>query len=104
MSARRRNERCYDDELTFPRKQIIIIALLRREKATPTQKKKKKKGKKKKVIASSSCNGRERETHSDLIGSRILVHLEDRVVIVLRDSPVVVSFLLRSRFLSTHDN
>ena len=103
MSARRRNERCYDDGLTFPGKQIIIIALLRREKATPTQKKKKKKGKKK-GDRSSSCNGRERETHSDLIGSRILVHLEDRVVIVLRDSPVVVSFLLRSRFLSTHDN
>ncbi len=66
------------------------------------QEMRKRERRKKNVIALLAVNVR--KTHPDLVGSRVLVHLEDRVVIILSGRPVVVGFLLRSRFTSTHDN
>ena len=48
----------------------------------------------------------ENETHPDLIGARVLVQLEDRVIIIVLGGAAVVvgAFPLRSRFAGTHDN
>lgn len=93
MSARRRNERCYDDDFV---RDCISISFHYDAK---------KKGKKKRYCNTDTLprggDWRKRLTHLDLISARVLVNLEDRVVI-RRGDAVVVGFLLRSRFTSTH--
>jgi hypothetical protein len=89
MSARRRNERCYDDDFVRDSHSISFHYCA------------KKKAKKKIYCNTAVVATGERLTHLDLISTRVLVNLEDRVVI-RRGTAVVVGFLLRSRFASTH--
>jgi hypothetical protein len=72
MRARRRKERCHDGSYQT---QAMVIVL------------------------QSTAPFVEMQAHPDLIGTRVLLHLEDRVVIL---SGIFVISLLRSRLACAH--